>query len=223
MKKLLLALFILSSCVAGHTQNNSIGNNDPDAKKILDEVSNKMKSYKSIQATFTLKIEDAKGNPQATKKGTLSTKGNKYRLSLTGQEIFCDGKNVWTYDKSANEVTVTKYDPSANTTMASPQKLLSNFYDKDFLYKLNGDQKLGTKTVSEIEMTPVDKTKNFYKIYLYIDKATKTIYSGKMLDKSGNRYLYTINSLNGKAVVSDAAFVFDKSKYPGVEVVDLGE
>lgn len=221
MKKLVVALFVLGCSVAGRTQNNSIGSNDPDAKKILDQVSNKIKSYKSIQATFTLRIEDAKGNVQATKKGTLSTKGDKYRVSITGQEIFCDGKNVWTYDKSANEVTITKYDPSMNTM--TPQKLLSNFYDKDFLYKLNGEQKMGNKLVQEIEMTPVDKTKNFHKIYLYVDKATKTIYSGKMLDKGGNRYLYTINTLNGKAAVSDAAFVFDKTKYPGVEIVDLGE
>jgi outer membrane lipoprotein-sorting protein len=221
MKKLFVALFVLGCSIAGRTQNNSIGSNDPDAKKILDEVSAKIKSYKAIQATFTLRIEDAKGNPQATKKGTLSTKGEKYRVSITGQEIFCDGKNVWTYDKSANEVTITKYDPSMNTM--TPQKLLSNFYDKDFLYKLNGEQKMGGKVVQEIEMTPVDKTKNFHKIYLYVDKATKTIYSGKMLDKGGNRYLYTINTLNGKAAVSDAAFVFDKTKYPGVEVVDLGD
>lgn len=221
MKKLVVALFVLGCSVVARTQNNSIGSSDPDAKKILDQVSNKIKSYKAIQATFTLRIEDAKGNPQATKKGTLSTKGDKYRVSITGQEIFCDGKNVWTYDKSANEVTITKYDPSMNTM--TPQKLLSNFYDKDFLYKLNGEQKMGNKLVQEIEMTPVDKTKNFHKIYLYVDKATKTIYSGKMLDKGGNRYLYTINTLNGKATVSDAAFVFDKTKYPGVEVVDLGE
>jgi outer membrane lipoprotein carrier protein len=222
MKKSILVIFLLTCCIAGFTQNNSIGSNDPDAKKILDEVSNKMKSYKAIQATFTLKIEDSKGNPQGSKNGTLSSKGNKFKLSITGQEIYCDGKNVWTYDKSSNEVTITKYDPSSST-MTSPQQLLSNFYDKDFLYKLNGQQKMGSKTVNEVEMTPVDKTKNIFKIYLYIDKATKTVYAGKALDKSGNRYLYTINSLNGKAAVSDSDFVFDKTKHPGVEVVDLGE
>ena len=26
-------------------------------------------------------------------------KGPKYRVNITGQEIFCDGKDVWTYDK----------------------------------------------------------------------------------------------------------------------------
>jgi outer membrane lipoprotein carrier protein len=221
MKGTVFALCVLAFCGVGQAQNNSIGNSDPDAKKLLDEVSAKVKSYKAIQGTFTLKIEDAQGNPEGSKKGTVYVKGSKYRVVITGQEIFCDGKNVWTYDKSSNEVTITKYDPSV-TTM-TPQKLLSNFYDKDFLYKLNGEQKIGNRLVQEIEMTPIDKTKNFYKIYLYIDKAKKTIYSGKMLDKNGNRYLYTIDTLNGNAAVSDAVFVFDKAKYPGVEVVDLRE
>ncbi|PWT75829.1 MAG: outer membrane lipoprotein carrier protein LolA [Bacteroidetes bacterium] len=221
MKHLVLGIMMAGFVVVGYSQSNSIGTSDPEAKKILDQVSAKVKSYKGIQANFTLQIEDAKGNPQGTKKGTLYAKGNKYRVILPGQEVYSDAKTVWTYDKSSNEVTITKFDPAANSM--TPQKLLTNFYDKDYLYKLNGEQKIGNKLVQEIEMTPVDKTKNFYKIYLYIDKAKNTVYSGKLLDKSGNRYLYTINSLNGNAAIDDHMFVFDKSKYPGVEVVDLNE
>jgi outer membrane lipoprotein carrier protein len=219
MKKIICLLWFLGFvAISGKSQNNSIGKSDPDAKKILDDVSMKMKSYKALQATFTLRIEDSKGNPQGSKKGTAYMKGDKYRVSITGQEIYCDGKNTWTYDKSANEVTIAKFDPTVNN---SPQKIFTTSYDKDFLYKLNGEQKMGNKTVQEIELTPVDKTKNIYKIYIYIDKAAKTVYSSKMLDKSGNRYIYTVNSLNGKAPISDAMFVFDKAKYPGCEVVDL--
>jgi outer membrane lipoprotein-sorting protein len=192
---------------------------DPAAKKILDKASAKIKSYKSIQAVFTLQVQDAQGASQGTKKGTVNMKGSKYVVLITGQEIFCDGKTIWTYDKSANEVTITKVDPSSNTL--SPQKLFTDFYDKDFLYKLNGEQKMGTKTVVEIEMTPIDKTQNFHKVYLYVDKKSSLVTSGKMLDKSGNRYIYTINSLNGAANLSDASFIFDKSKHPGVEEVNL--
>jgi outer membrane lipoprotein-sorting protein len=192
---------------------------DPAAKKILDKASAKIKSYKSIQAVFTLQVQDAQGASQGTKKGTVSMKGSKYVVLITGQEIFCDGKTIWTYDKSANEVTITKVDPSSNTL--SPQKLFTDFYDKDFLYKLNGEQKMGTKTVVEIEMTPIDKTQNFHKVYLYVDKKSNLVTSGKMLDKSGNRYIYTINSLNGAANLTDASFMFDKSKHPGVEEVNL--
>jgi outer membrane lipoprotein-sorting protein len=220
MKRIILALAVsIGYVTAIQAQNNSLGSSDPEAKKILDAVSAKMKTYKAIQATFSLKIEDSKGNAQGKKTGTAYVKGNKYHIIITGQEIYCDGKNIWTYDKSSNEVTVTKFDPDAN---GLTQKLFSNFYDKDYLYKLNGEKKMGTKTVQEIEMTPVDKTKNIFKIYLYIDKASKTAYSSKMLDKSGNVYEYTINSLKNNASLSDDSFVFNKAKYPGVEVVDLG-
>ena len=194
---------------------------DAAAKKTLDAVSAKFKTFKSVQAAFTLRNEDSKGTLLGTKKGTASLKGSRYRVSVagTGQEIFCDGANIWTYDKSANEVTITKPDPSTNTL--TMQKLFSNFYDKDFLYKLNGDKIVNKKSVQEIEMTPIDKTRPFHKVYLLVDKQSKTIYSTRILDKSGNVMVYTVNTMNGTVNLPDNLFVFDKNKYPGVEVIDL--
>jgi outer membrane lipoprotein carrier protein len=196
--------------------------NDPAAKKILDGVSTKFKTYKGVQAQFTLKVEDGKGKLQGSQKGVVYMKNSKYRVTLSGKEnkeIFSDGTNTWTYDKASNEVTITKVDPSAKTI--TPQNLMTNFYDKDFLYKLNGEKKEGARTLQEIEMTPTDKSKTFHKVYVYVDKAKQGIYSTRVLDKNGNKYTYTVNSLNGSAAVSDQLFVFDKSKYPGVEEVDL--
>ena len=218
MKQLLSLGLLLGLVATGLAQ----GSNDPAAKKILDAVSTKFKTFKGVQAMFTLKVEDGAGKVQGTQKGVVYMKGNRYRLTLTGKEskeIFCDGNTTWTYDKAANEVTISKFDPSAKTL--TPQNLLTNFYDKDFLYKLNGESKLEGKTVQEIEMTPIDKTKTFHKVYVFVDKKTNTIYSSKVLDKSGNKYTYTVSSLNGNAQVSDALFVFDKNKYPGVDEVDL--
>lgn len=210
-------LFCIGTVAA---QNKQMGASDPNAKKILDAVSAKFKTYKGVQAAFSFTTEDAKGKVQGTKKGTLLMKGNKYRVTLIGgQDIFCDGANIWTYDKLANEVSVSKYDPSQNTI--TPQKLFTSFYDKDFLYKLNGEKKQGSITLQEIELTPYDKSKPFFKVYVWVNKATQTIYSVKVMEKSGNRYTYTVSSLNGNAAVTDAQFVFDKKKYPGVEVIDL--
>jgi outer membrane lipoprotein-sorting protein len=214
MKKFTLLAGLVLSMFVAFSQGN-----DPAAKKVLDAVSNKFKTYKAVQSTFTLQIEDAKGKVQGVKKGTVYMKGPKYRVSITGQEIFSDGKDVWTYDKGANEVTITQLDASGSGI--TPQKLFTSFYDKDFLYKLNGEVKQGKKTLQEIEMTPVDKTKAFHKVYLLVDKKTQTIYSTKVLEKNGNKYSYTVNSLNGKAAVKDDMFVFNKKNYPGVEEVDL--
>jgi chaperone LolA len=217
MKKFYLALLLVT--IAGHVFAQKEPTNDPEAKKILDAVSKKFKSYKAVQANFTYAVENADGKVVSSKKGSIYMKGSKYRVSFVGQEIFCDGKTVWTYDQSSNEVTITQLDASNNTI--TPQKLFTNFYDKDFLYKLNGESKVNGKTIQEIEMTPNDKTRPFHKVYLMIDKKTNTIYSTKVLEKEGNRYIYTVTSLDTKATIPDSKFVFNKNDYPGVEVIDL--
>ena len=196
-----------------------MGSSDPGAKKILDAVSAKYKTYKAVQAKFALSIENSTGKALGNKTGTVQMKGSRYRISITGQEIFCDGSNVSTYDKSTNEVTITKIDPAVNTI--TPQKIFTNFYDKDFLYKLNGDTKLKGKSVQEIELTPVDKTKPFFKVLLYVDKAANTVTGARLLEKSGNRYTYTVSDFNGNSNIADGQFIFDAKKYPGVEVIDL--
>lgn len=217
MKKIYFLLAFATTLFAAGAQTSI--KNDPDAKKILDKVSAKFKTYKSPQAAFSYQVENAQGKVLSTKKGTVRMSGSKYYVSMGGLEIFSDGRTSWSYDKSANEVTVNGVDAAGNNM--TPQKLFTNFYDKDFLYKLNGEKKIGGKKVQEIEMTPIDKTRPFHKVYVYVDKDANTIYSTKFLEKSGNRYSYTINSLKPNVATSDADFAFDKKKYPGVEVVDL--
>ena len=53
------------------------------------------------------------------------------------------------------------------------------------------------------------------------DKKAKTIYSTKVLEKAGNRYVYTVTTMKPNAAIIDSEFIFDKAKYPGVEEVDL--
>jgi len=221
MKKILpvIIALVLSNNLYVKAQVAGIGKSDPDAKKILDNVSAKFKSFKTVSAKFNLKIENASGKVQGSKTGTVSLKGSKYRVSVTGQEIFFDGSAISTYDKASNEVQITQFDPSANTI--TPQKLFTNFYDKDFLYKLNGETGSAGKTIQEIELTPVDKTKPFFKVLVYINKGSQTITSTKVFEKNGNRYTYSVSSMKTNIPLADDLFVFNKSKYPTAEVIDL--
>ncbi len=212
---LVLMLVIIFSLQAQPPKG--MGNSDPEAKKVLDAVSAKFKTYKAVQAKFLLKIENAAGKALGTKTGTVYMKGTKYRVSVTGQEIYCDGSNIWTYDKAAKEVTINKIDPSANSI--TPQKLFTNFYDKDFLYKLNGKTVMNGKSLQEVELTPIDKTKAFHKVLVFIDKSV--INTTKVFEKTGNRYTYSMNNMNTNANIPDATFIFDTKMFPGVEVVDL--
>lgn len=73
--------------------------------------------------------------------------------------------------------------------------------------------------MQEIELTPTDKTKPFFKVLLYIDK--NIIYTTKVFEKSGNKYTYSISNMKTDQPVLDNSFLFDVKKYPGVDVVDL--
>ena len=223
MKKLFTLLSLVSVVLTAPAQSlKSLKNptqSDPAAKKILDAVSSKFKTFSSPQAAFTYRVENADGKVLSSKKGTVTMKGNRYKVNLDDMEIYSDGKTTWNYDKSANEVTVDNVNSTA--TAMTPQKMFTNFYDKDFYYKLNGEKKEAGKTLQEIELTPTDKTRPYHKVYVSIDKASNTIYSAKFLEKAGGRYNYIINTLKPTTTVVDSYFIFDKTKYPGVEVVDL--
>jgi outer membrane lipoprotein carrier protein len=145
-------------------------------------------------------------------------KGTKYFINMGAQEIYCDAKTIYTYVKSANEVTINDIDPNENTL--SPTKLFTNFYDKEFTSKFVSEAKVGTATIATILLTPT-KVKQFTKVELMVDVNKKIITGGKVYEKNGNVMSYTISGFAANAVVADNVFVWDAKKHPKVEVVDL--
>lgn len=191
---------------------------DAQAKAILDKVSAKVKALKSLKANFSITISSPKGKPQ-TKSGSVLMKGSKYFVTITGQEIYCDNKTIWTYVKESNEVQISSFDPNENTF--TPSKLFTNFYDKEYSYKFSGTQTIGGKKVDVITLVPTNKSKQYAKIELMIDQAQSVVSGGKMYDKNGNTYAYKVSGYTPNPALNDNQFVFNQKKYPGVEVVDL--
>lgn len=210
MKKILVLTAVLFSITA-------IAQKDPKAKAILDKVSANFKSLKSVEANYNLSVTNRAGKNAGNKSGKLFLKGQKYLITETSLQIMSDGKKIWRFEQEANEVSVSNAGEVGDGI--TPQKLFTNFYDKDFIYKLNGNVKQGNKTLAEIEMTPTDKRKNFFKVYLYVDEAQKMIVSSKIYENSGNIYTYSMNGLKLNQALKDDLFVFNKAKYPGVEEI----
>lgn len=187
---------------------------DPNAKKILDNVSAKVKSYKGITASFSIKSITSKGRNNGTKNGNITLKGKKYILKQGKTEIICDATNIYNFDGNRT-VTVTPVEESGQTL--SPQNLLSNFYDKDFSYKLLNSN----AGFYEIELVPNDKRKNYSKVTVFVDKKKDMITKAKILDKTNNTIEFTLKNINTLATITDNLFVFNKSKYPkNIEILD---
>ena len=177
-----------------------------------------VKSLKSLKANFSITITGAKTKAQ-TKSGTVNMKGNKYFITLSGQEIYCDTKTIWTYMKESNEVQINSFDPNENSF--TPSKLFTNFYDKEYTYKYANSTMLGGKKVDVILLTPTNKAKQYSKIELMIDQAKNVVAGGKMYEKNGNVYSYSVSGYTPNPVLADNLFIYDARKHPKAEVVDL--
>ncbi len=125
----------------------------------MDAVSNKFKSYTTVLVNFSYQIQNSAGKTLSQKKGTINMKGSRYHIAFGNNNIISDGKTVWNYDPSAKEVTVNNANNSEKTM--TPQKLFTNFYDKDFAYSLAGEKTAGGKKVQEVVLLPTDKSKPF--------------------------------------------------------------
>jgi len=191
---------------------------DATANRILNNVSRTYQTYKSIKAGFTIDIKNTQNNSTIKQVGTLYLKGKKFRIKLTDQEIYCDGKTMWTYFKEENEVQITKYDPNAQEI--NPSEIFT-IYQKGFNYKYIGESIISGKTVQKIEMTPTDKTKPYFKVKLNIEKASNKITNMSVYNKNGIRSNYAITSFKSNLPISDGFFKFDPKTKPGVIEIDL--
>lgn len=200
---------------------SSFAQNDPKAKTVLDAVSKKVKTLKSVKANFAINLTGGKGGKVTdTKKGTVTVKGEKYHVELIGQEIICDGKTIWTYNKDAKEVQVSTFNPSEQSV--SPAKILApDFYEKEYQYGYKGEKKEAGKNCDVVELVPNDKTKQVNKIELFIDKAASMMAGGDYWEKNGNKYHISVSNLVVNSNVPDTYFSWNSKDHPGVETVDL--
>lgn len=212
---ILLTTFALAFFIA-------FGQNDPKAKKILDEVSAKTKTYTSIVAEFSVKVENKKTGTNDTQQGKISIKGNKYKLEISNQTVISDGKTSWTVLKDANEVQVNAVDAKQKDGAITPDNIFT-IYETGFKYEFAKEevQKSGA-VIQYVKLFPLDvKKRNFHTALLSIDKKKKQITSLKILGKDGNDITYTIKTFVPNSEIADAAFTFNPKAYPGYEVIDL--
>lgn len=221
MKKHIFTLFVASTYFIGFSQQNQGSASAEKAKKLLDEVSAKTKTYSSINASFTYSLENKQSKVNEKQQGSLLLKGQKFKLILANQEVLSDGKTVWVYLKEANEVQLKTVEDFNSESELNPTKIFS-IYEQGFKYDFVKEAPVNGKTLSTVDLIPIDpKKKNYSRVRLEIDKNSKQILSTKSFGKDGNTYSLEIKSFTTNGGVDDKTFVFEKEKHPGVEVVDL--
>ena len=203
-------------------QDLSMAGQDPAARKILDKLASQAQADYPVKVSFDYTYESLPENQHNSESGTLVLQQDKFRLSVGESDVFCDGKTVWNYMESVNEVYIS--DPEENNAddeffLSNPSDLFT-FYKEDFKYRLTRELSYEGNDCYEIDLFPNDLNKSYHTIKLLINKKDHRLLSAQALGKQGDNHTVMLKNYQKKVSVTEGTFVFNPSSHPGVEVVD---
>lgn len=211
---LIFGWFLLCFAMAGFQSRQ-----DPMAESILLGVSKKYKKLAGFKADFIHESESNSGQDLGTAKGSIIVSANKYKLVSAQQTLICDGKNVWAINQKAKEVTLSDYEPEPDDI--TPERIYT-FYQKGYKYLFMGEVKVKGKVWQTIDIEPENLKKEISKIRLFIDKSSLAITKWIIYERgSNNRETFLVEKFEPLTNVDASTFVFTKSKYPNLKLVDL--
>ncbi|MCB4800088.1 LolA family protein [Neotamlana laminarinivorans] len=202
MKKF-ITLVLLTLSITTFAQNKG--------KVLLNEVSEKVKSYNNISIDFKYTLENTSENVKQETKGDVIMQGDKYRLNILGVTRLFDGKKLYSISPEDEEVTISTENEDDGNAI-TPSKMLS-FYEDGYTYKLDIEQNINGRKIQYVKLTPIDSNSEIKTIHLGIDSKTKHIYNLIQVGKNGTKTTLTVNSFKTNTPLSKTLFTFDSSKY----------
>jgi len=188
-----------------------------DAEKLMENVINKIASYKNFEADLSYTMVNTEMNIDEKKTGKIYVSDDKYRIEMSGQIIISDGKTLWTYLEDSQEVMVSNIED--NDESISPTKILTS-YNKDYDARFDKGATYKNSNLKLLVLKP-SEGKNFEKMSVLINKKKMMLENFSVYDQNGNVFTYHIIDLKPNVELPADTFTFDPKKYPDVEVVDM--
>ncbi len=205
---------------------------DPKAKEILDNLSEKTRSYKTISSDFSFTMENQQEDITETYDGKVMIKDDQYRLTLMGTETYCDGTTIWTHIVESEEVNVTNRDLEDKSFLNNPGAIFT-MYEEGYKLSFKGEISDQGKKLDQVELYPDkvdqglqpdnDEITDLSKIRILIDSELLQIHTFTYYTKNGNVYTISLSNFKPDKPIADSEFKFDMSRHPDIEVIDLRE
>jgi len=205
MKKILFIFFLLI-ITRVYSQSSE------DAKKILDDVSTKISSFKNISFDFTYSLNNKEEQIKYETIGDITVSGEKYKLNYLGSIQLFDGEKIYTIIPENEEITINAKD-NENEITINPSKLLT-FYKSGYNYSLDIKQIHLDKSIQFIKLIPVDKNSDLNYLLLGIDINTKNIFRLIEIGKNETVTTLTINNQRTNLKLEKSFFTINLEDYP---------
>ena len=205
-KSIVFLFFTLTTTFSLQAQNTEA------AKKLLDEVSEKIASFKTMTFDFDYVLENRQENIKQETKGSVTVSGDRYKLLFLGAEQLYDGEKTYTIVPENEEITIETKDEAEDVGI-NPSKLLY-FYKEGYAFQWDIKQNVMGRNIQFIKLIPMDENKDINYLLLGIDTIKKTIYRLIEIGSNQTRTTLTISNFIPDVKLAANFFTFDPALYP---------
>ncbi|MCF2708363.1 LolA-like putative outer membrane lipoprotein chaperone [Bacteroides pyogenes] len=189
------------------------------AKTVLDNAAEAFRKAGGVQAEFAVKTYN-NGQLESFSDGLIRLKGEKFLLKTSEATTWFDGTTQWSYMDGSDEVNISN--PTQEELQSINPYALLYSYRKGFSYALGKVADFHGKPVFEVILTATDRKQSFSRIVLYVARNTyQPVFISLQQPGAKNRSEITVTAYQIGKKYADADFVFDKKKFPKVEIIDL--
>ena len=114
---------------------------DSDAEKLLNKVSENIKSYDNIYINYTYTLNNLEEDINYTNRGSFVTENDNWRFEMLGITRIFDGDKLYTISPDDEEVTISSQNPEDETTI-TPNKMLY-FYEEGYYFEMGSVKYIG--------------------------------------------------------------------------------
>lgn len=182
-----------------------------DAKAILDEVAETVRSYDNIYIEFEHQFNNVEANMHQTTNGSATLQGDLYRFEYMGVEQLFDGTKIYLLVHEDEEVVI-KSPNSEDATTLTPSRMMT-FYEKGFTYEMDIIQKVKGKKLQFVKLTPTNSDSELKNVLVGINISKNQIYKVIETGIDNTVTTYTITKFKTNQSISDSLFTFDKSAF----------
>ncbi|MAU75877.1 MAG: hypothetical protein CL831_03270 [Crocinitomicaceae bacterium] len=190
-----------------------------DADGLLLRLSEKAKTYKTIDATYSSKMVDLKNNFEEEMKGHILIEDRKFNLDMGDFLIISNGVSVWTYEKETNDCYLDDADMLIDEGM-DPSKIFT-IWEDDFKSEWMGQASVSGKDCVQINLYPnASDEKPYHTMQLFVDEAKLEVVKIVVKGREGMDTEYLIERFNVGGEIPSSKFSFDTNEYPGASIID---
>lgn len=179
------------------------------AASILTRCATKVNNAASINAKFYLTAGTERYDCQMT------IAKQKYTLSTPQMHVWYDGTTQWTYATGTAELSITE--PTSDELLESNPFAILNYYSKTYTCR-----KLASEDgMNRVELVAKSKSATVRKAVVTVNPKIDLPVKVIMTLSNGRVITATVTAISVGKAKPASTFIYNKSKFPAKEIVDL--